>query len=352
MLNLLEGWKVEKIVALVSTDTGFNDEDERVTKFEHIRLSKLQVDALPETPEAGRTYVQNLSSIQDKSGWKNLFFQLSFNMWVGCPGYRYTDPAGRTFTVLPNRYDASRHAGNVRSLEKCLRTYLVLTWLKKETPYLEQVSQVLGMEPHEPAAPRTRDNTGTCACCFRNIKLNPSKEEIDRNRSVKVALDLNAALPTDIQKMDRPKMVLHGYNRPGHGYIVGSCLGMGYSPYELSCEGTRVLLVNVRDRLKAEQAYLTRLQDPNLEEVNEHRGLWGVEPKVTKKKDISSAQWKGLLENLIKRTLQKIQYIQSDVDIYQWLVEHWELRDLPKEGIKVFDWHTHARMEIWKTQKK
>jgi len=30
-------------------------------------------------------------------------------------------------------------------------------------------------------------------------------------------------------------LVLHGYQRPGHGYITGECPGVGFEPYELSC---------------------------------------------------------------------------------------------------------------------
>lgn len=36
-----------------------------------------------------------------------------------------------------------------------------------------------------------------------------------------------------------PKLVLHGYSRPGDGFVVGDCAGHGQLPYELSCEFTK-----------------------------------------------------------------------------------------------------------------
>ena len=34
----------------------------------------------------------------------------------------------------------------------------------------------------------------------------------------------------------RRNLVLHGYQRPGHGYIVGDCFGVGYPPWEVSSD--------------------------------------------------------------------------------------------------------------------
>lgn len=39
------------------------------------------------------------------------------------------------------------------------------------------------------------------------------------------------------QKLHGGKMVHHGYQRPGHGSIVGDCFAVGYEPYEASVKG-------------------------------------------------------------------------------------------------------------------
>lgn len=46
------------------------------------------------------------------------------------------------------------------------------------------------------------------------------------------------------QKTSDGKMVLHGYQRPGYGYIVGECWGVKYAPFELSCERTKDFITN------------------------------------------------------------------------------------------------------------
>jgi hypothetical protein len=64
------------------------------------------------------------------------------------------------------------------------------------------------------------------------------------------------------QKIRKNKMVLHGYERPGFGYIRGSCLGVKEPPYELSKEGcdnaarlyaenAKVLTAQARKKAKA-----------------------------------------------------------------------------------------------------
>lgn len=58
---------------------------------------------------------------------------------------------------------------------------------------------------------RTYENTGTCACCRRNVK------------------------------MERGKIVMHGFTiRPG--FRAGRCVGVGHDPIEVSDEGLRALL--------------------------------------------------------------------------------------------------------------
>jgi hypothetical protein len=45
------------------------------------------------------------------------------------------------------------------------------------------------------------------------------------------------------------RMVHHGYKRPGVGYLLGSCKGVGHEPYEVSCEITKVWLAEVQNKL-------------------------------------------------------------------------------------------------------
>lgn len=330
VLTFLGGWRLEEVAQLVAIEASYMSENEGQAQAERTRLSELVVKDLPETPKVGRTYIQDLGEVKVKDGYKDRYCRIDFKAWMGCPGFRFTSPDGKVFTLIPERYEASRKGADARSLRKSLRLYDVLPWLKKETSYLQQISAALGMEPHEPATPRTRDNTGTCAVCFRNIKLHHHDDP------------------------KPPTMALHGYNRPGHGYILGRCWGGSHQPFEKSCEATQMYLDEVQRHLDAQVKYCVSLSDPNLTEFYENK--WypsGETPKPLKKEDankISSTYWEIQLKKHIAETWKKVEQIEQSRDTYQWLVTHWMIRDLPKEGGKVVDYFGEAYTAAWQTR--
>jgi hypothetical protein len=55
------------------------------------------------------------------------------------------------------------------------------------------------------------------------------------------------------------KMVHHGYQRPGIGYIVGDCHGVGFEPFEISCEGTKSWLKVLGNTLVARKDALSTI---------------------------------------------------------------------------------------------
>lgn len=61
----------------------------------------------------------------------------------------------------------------------------------------------------------TEDFIGTCQACFGEFKVNEASKLI----------------------------VLHGYQRPGIGHILGDCEGTGIVPFEYSCLHTKVIIV-------------------------------------------------------------------------------------------------------------
>lgn len=52
----------------------------------------------------------------------------------------------------------------------------------------------------------------------------------------------------------RGNLVLHGYQRPGHGYIVGDCFGVGHPPWEVSSDALATWI----ERVKARSAQLAQ----------------------------------------------------------------------------------------------
>lgn len=55
-------------------------------------------------------------------------------------------------------------------------------------------------------------------------------------------------------------LVLHGYTRPGVGWINGRCAGVGHLPYELSCEQTKHMAVFTQAQLDVQHDRLADIE--------------------------------------------------------------------------------------------
>lgn len=54
------------------------------------------------------------------------------------------------------------------------------------------------------------------------------------------------------------KMVLHGYTRPGYGFIQGSCFGVGHVDYSVGTDALSLYADSLRGMLVSAEAYLLR----------------------------------------------------------------------------------------------
>jgi hypothetical protein len=107
--------------------------------------------------------------------------------------------------------------------------------------------------------PAPANPTGTCQCCFEEFKV----------------LKNNTAL--------------HGYKRPGHGYILGRCMGEGAAPYEFSCELTKAFRASLELHVVRVEKSLAALNTPgsvtelghtmtDYEAPSTERGPYGARP--------------------------------------------------------------------------
>lgn len=327
VLDLLGGWRVEQIIGLVpmhyvyegkENKESYADENEEAARAKFEKLQSEVVSHLPTNPQEGKQYVMDLEPLKSwdhpfKKGEK--YHGAKYNAWVGCQGYRITDPKGAVFEMLPSRFDLDRPSGKDR---KKLHLYDAMRWLKEHTTYIAQINELLGMEEHVPAEQRTRENTGTCGACFRNIKL--------------------------VRKgSDTVLMALHGYNRPGHGYIIGKCWGGDHEPYELGTSATKKMLAAGNERVASIQKYVASLKSPSLEEFDEQ--YWGSgAPKIVKKN--GNPHWEYSLERHLGYSERQLRSAEDERDIYEYLVEHWKLSDLPTAGSKEIEWFTLAARAV------
>lgn len=63
-------------------------------------------------------------------------------------------------------------------------------------------------------------------------------------------------------------LVLHGYSRPGFGYIHGQCSGVNHEPYELSCEYTKEWKSQCENYLVTRREYLKQLKANKVDKLN------------------------------------------------------------------------------------
>lgn len=165
--------------------------------------------------------------------------------------------------------------------------------------------------------PASTTPEGTCQCCFRT--------------------DLKVKTPGDA--LDKPgKVSLHGYERPGEGYIVGKCWGESELPYEQSCEVTKKFLQHVKDAITNMQTALANLEADRVETlthiVRKGRGVDIIEVK-------KGAAWVGiprapgsipsfevLRQEAIEKTKRDLHMAQMRRDFLQEKVDTWTLRPL------------------------
>lgn len=84
-----------------------------------------------------------------------------------------------------------------------------------------------GRKPAENPVQPDLTHTGHCAICGKLHKLTKGK-----------------------------KLVNHGYERPGDGWLHGECFGVGYAPYELSHEANDAFAVMLTNALTKKETYL------------------------------------------------------------------------------------------------
>lgn len=151
---------------------------------------------------------------------------------------------------------------------------------------------VKGRNPSEtPADPRTLENTGTCSCCNRNIKLK----------------DL--------------KIVDHGFqvNDGRHG----QCLGVNYHPIEVSTAGLENLLgINKRSRT-SKADYLAKLQRDEVDTLytTERRQM------ITVKR--GEDRFERLFRAAISNTAFQIESLDRDITIIEKRIASWVPTLLP-----------------------
>lgn len=247
------------------------------------KMKKSQASVLPDEVKIGERIIMDVEPVKDGSHGIKYF---NWKEWVGSDAIRITNTRGKSFDL-----DRDHHTID-RPLEYCLYRYSEILYNK--SGWKEDASAALGKEVHVPAAARTRENTGTCPACWGNYKLNDGR------------------------------LVLHGYQRPGWGHVVGSCDAEKYPPAETSDSGFKMWLGKLETTLKLEEKTMHNIKEGLVTQIQVGRkGGW------VKKDEPMFAMH---LDNLTRATEDSIKTYKSEVQLYHKLIAAWKVRPFPKEG--------------------
>jgi len=104
--------------------------------------------------------------------------------------------------------------------------------------------------------PAEGDYLGTCQACFGQFVVKQRKSSESR-----------AGGGWKRANAGKLVVVLHGYKRPGVGYIIGDCLGQGEEPFELAKDITEKFCKDLKHMQGMQQKYLAKLKAGEVTEL-------------------------------------------------------------------------------------
>lgn len=168
--------------------------------------------------------------------------------------------------------------------------------------------------------PASTTPEGTCQCCFRT--------------------DLKTKTESDALSGKPGEVSLHGYERPGEGFILGRCWGAQELPYEQSCEITKKFLQHVKDTIARMQNLLADLEADRVlsltykvrkgrgyDVVTVQKGAPAVGIRYTQG---SIPSFEDLRQDEMERLQRDIAGAERRRDYLQEKVDTWKLRPLRK----------------------
>jgi hypothetical protein len=127
-------------------------------------------------------------------------------------------------------------------------------------------------------------------------------------------------------KIHDGRVVLHGYKRPGDGYIHGECFGRNEEPYERSCALIPGWLGTIRARVVELKNFLARLRKGAVESIWVDRR--GKPFELTRANADPPYTWDSALERKIWDVERELKFFASEVVRLQRRIDTWRLRPL------------------------
>lgn len=287
-----------------------------VVEAEWQKMKDREVTSLPKSISDSDLHQKVYMDVEEISEGSN-GFSFHYKAWRATKGVRIVAPGGATFEVgrTPDEFE-DEYATNMRSLtgEK------FSDWLKTTT-YFKQLNEFLGTDPieHEKEQKRLEqqrkyraDKNATCPVCFGMFKLT-AKTKHGKDKTM-------------------PGMVLHGYKRPGTGWIEGNCFGQDWPPFELSPEGTKAWLVHMERFEKNTREYWDRLKSGEVTELHgddaKVKDGKFIPPTKYVKSEMPAREWERVFSYALRDAETKFRQVEFECNRLRKAIANWKLEPL------------------------
>lgn len=293
-------------------------------------VSKLIVKKPAPPSEEGQIVITDVSPIvsHESHDGSGVTFMFRFGTMVAVPGY-VVSLGGKSHATHPDfsdiRFDYLRRRLGTASKDDDLQTQFALmraavaafspqsigykyrpdkarAFLRKQG-WKDKAVELLGTGAYVPVVRQSKSGSGICGACFGEFKV--------RNGL----------------------MVLHGFLRPGTGYLVGRCVGSKCDPFEVSPEGTKEHLLLLENIEKRERRHLDDL-------INNPPASIAINHGTSRRPNFvehpaGSMDYILHLKGKIRMVENTIKQLEKDIPFYEFVIRSWHPRPLLVPGQQI-----------------
>ena len=133
-------------------------------------------------------------------------------------------------------------------------------------------------------------------------------------------------------KVQDGRVVLHGYKRPGDGYIIGECFGRNEPPYELSCAAIPGWLEGCKSSLMEAARYLDDLKSGKIDRFRMESGYtnqgYSHKPFEAVRSELDDYAWETNLKSRIYEVERAFRFWSREVERLTKRIANWRLKPL------------------------
>lgn len=130
-------------------------------------------------------------------------------------------------------------------------------------------------------------------------------------------------------------MTLHGYRRPGYGYVEGQCEGVGHEPFEYEHKLTGQIISRMHDDERnltekvelIDQGKIKRVPNPLYRKEGE-RSRWYDDTTAEYLVPADGKAFSHRVGILRAQLMQDIRHLKSTIEYYEDAVRHWTKGDI------------------------